>query len=104
MNAFDRAMAALVGDRNIGADAEYYVPPSTTRTPLRVVVSQPDQAVAGFQLSSMVESTIITVAVADLEDPPEQGDRFDVCGELFEVREVQRDATRTAWRVVCRTC
>lgn len=104
MNAFAAAMAVLLADPNMGTDAEYYIGPLNVRHPMRVIVSRPDQAAAGFQLSSTVDTCVITVAVAGFPEQPVRGGFFDVAGDLFEVREVERDATRTAWRIVCRPC
>jgi hypothetical protein len=104
MNAFERAMGVLVADRNMGVDAEYYVGPWNVRHPMRVIVSRPDQAAAGFQLSSVTETAIITVAVAGFPEQPVKGGFFDVGGDVYRVEQAERDETRAAWRCECKPC
>jgi hypothetical protein len=104
MNAFAAAMAVLLADRNMGADAEYYLDLSSHRHPVRVIVSRPDQAAAGFTLSSVTETAIITVAVAGFPEQPIKGAYFDVGGDVYRVEQAGRDETRTAWRCECKPC
>lgn len=104
MNAFAAAAAVLCADANLGDDAEYYVAPWNVRHPVRVILSRPDVAAAGFQLSSTVGSYTIQLPVAALADPPVEGGRFDVAGEVYEVRQAQRDETRTMWVLECALC
>jgi hypothetical protein len=104
VNAFDAAMAVLLTDPNLGTDAEYYVAPWNVRHPLRVIVSRPDLAAAGFQLSTVNETAIITVAVAGFPEQPIKGGFFDVGGDVYRVEQAERDETRTAWRCECKPC
>jgi hypothetical protein len=104
MNAFAAAMAVLVADCNMGVEAEYYVPPSATKTGLRVIVSRPDEAAAGFQLSTVTATAVITVAAAEFPGVPVRGGRFDVGSECYQVEQAERDETRAAWRCECKPC
>jgi hypothetical protein len=104
VNAFDRAMGALVADRNMGLEAEYYLDLSSVRHAMRAIVSRPDQAAAGFQLSSVTDTAIITVAVAGFPEQPVKGGYFDVGGDVYRVEQAERDETRAAWRCECKPC
>lgn len=104
MNAFAAAAAVLCNDANLGADAEYYAPPWNVRHKLRVIVSRPDEATAGFQLSSVVPAVVISAPVAAFLEPPVEGGRFDVAGEVYEVRQAERDVTRAMWDMECARC
>ncbi|WP_191085630.1 head-tail joining protein [Roseococcus microcysteis] len=104
MNAFAAAAAVLCANPDLGDDAEYYVAPWNVRHQVRVILSRPDVAAVGFQLSSTVGSYTISLPVAALPEAPVEGGRFDVAGEIYEVRQAQRDETRTMWVVECSLC
>ena len=100
MSAFAAAMAALVTDPNLGAEAVYR--PGGTGAPigLRVLRSSPDRVADAFGTEILSATNILSVAIAFLPDLA-AGDSFALGPDLLTVTHAERDASGTAWRVLC---
>jgi hypothetical protein len=100
MSAFADAMAALVADPNLGTDAVHRQGGTGVPIAVRVLRSSPDRVAAAFGTEILSATDTLSVAIADLPDLA-PGDSF-VCGpDLLTVTHAERDATGTAWRVLC---
>lgn len=101
MNAFADAMAALVADPNLGAEAVYRQGGTGPAVPVRVLRSSPDRVAGAFGTEVLSATDILSVAIAVLPDLA-AGDRFALGPDLLTVTHAERDASGTAWRVLCR--
>ena len=99
MNAFDAAMAALVADPNLGADAVYRQGGTGPAVPVRVLRSSPDRVADAFGTEILSATDILSVAIAVLPDLA-AGDSFALGPDLLTVTHAERDASGTAWRVL----
>jgi len=100
MNAFAAAMTALVADPNLGADAVYLQGGTGTPIALRVLRSSPDRIADAFGTEIVSATDILSVAIATLPDLV-VGDSFALGADLLTVTHAERDASGTAWRVLC---
>jgi hypothetical protein len=100
MSAFADAMAALVADPNLGADAIYRQGGTGAPIVLRVLRSTPDRVGEAFGTEILAATDILSVAIAVLPDVA-AGDRFALGPDLLTVTHAERDASGTAWRVLC---
>jgi hypothetical protein len=100
MNAFDVAMASLIADAHLGVDALYRQGGTGAPISLRVLRSSPDRMADAFGTEVISASDILSLAIATLPDIA-SGDTFLIGGEVLTVRHAERDASGTAWRVVC---
>jgi hypothetical protein len=100
MSAFAAAMAALVADPNLGAEAVYRRGGTGPAVAVRVVRSSPDRVADGFGTEILSASDILAVAIATLPDLA-AGDSFALGPDLLTVTHAERDASGTAWRVLC---
>ncbi len=100
MSAFAAAMAALTGDPNLGTDAVYRAGGTGPPFPLRVLRSSPDRVASAFATDILSASDILSVAIATLPDLA-PGDSFALGADLLTVTHAERDASGTAWRVLC---
>ncbi|WP_149538824.1 head-tail joining protein [Siccirubricoccus phaeus] len=100
MNAFDAAMAALVADPNLGMEAVYRQGGTGAPIALRVLRSSPDRVADAFGTGILQATDILSVAVATLPDLA-AGDGFALGPDLLTVTHAERDASGTAWRVLC---
>jgi hypothetical protein len=100
MNAFADAMAALVADPNLGSEAVYRQGGSGAPVTLRVLRSSPDRVADAFGTEILSATDILSVAVATLPDLA-AGDTFMIGPDLLSVTHAERDASGTAWRVLC---
>lgn len=100
MNAFDAAMAALVADPNLGMEAVYRQGGTGAPIALRVLRSSPDRVADAFGTGILQATDILSVAVATLPDLA-AGDGFAFGPDLLTVTHAERDASGTAWRVLC---
>jgi len=100
VNAFDAAMAALVTDPNLGVEAVYRQGGIGAPISLRVLRSSPDRVGDAFGTEILSATDILSVAIAGLPDLA-AGDRFALGPDLLTVTHAERDATGTAWRVLC---
>ncbi|MBX6385669.1 MAG: hypothetical protein IRZ07_22280 [Microbispora sp.] len=100
MNAFADAMAVLVADPNLGTDAVYRRGGSGAPVALRVLRSSPDRIADAFGTEILSATDILSVAIATLPDLA-AGDSFALGLDLLTVSHAERDASGTAWRVLC---
>ena len=100
MNAFVDAMAALVADPNLGTEAVYQQGGDGAPIPLRVLRSSPDRVADAFGTEILAATDILSVAIAVLPDLA-AGDSFAIGPDLLTVTHAARDASGTAWRVLC---
>ena len=100
MSAFTAAMAALVADPNLGTEAVYRHGGTGTPIALRVLRSSPDRLADGFGIEILSATDILSVAIATLPDLV-AGDSFALGPDLLTVTHAERDASGTAWRVLC---
>jgi hypothetical protein len=100
VNAFADAMAALVADPNLGAEAVYRTGGSGTPVVLRVLRSSPDRVADAFGTEILSATDILSVAIAVLPNLA-AGDSFALGPDLLTVTHAERDASGTAWRVLC---
>jgi hypothetical protein len=103
MSAFAGAMAALLVDPNIGADAEYRRPPGEWAA-LRVVRSAPDEQVSGLGgLGSRAGSLSLVVAADALAVlgllSPLRGDEVLLAGVAYSVEDTEADTLAVSWRL-----
>ena len=100
MNVFANAMAVLAADPNLGADAVYRQGGSGPAVPVRVLRSSPDRVADAFGTDILSATDILSVAIAVLPDLA-AGDSFAIGPDLLTVSHAERDASGTAWRVLC---
>ena len=100
MNAFADAMAALVADPNLGVEAVFRQGGSGPPIAVRVLRSSPDRVAAAFGTGILQATDILSVAIASLPDLA-AGDSFALGPDLLTVIHAERDASGTAWRVLC---
>ena len=99
MTAFTAAMAVLVADPNLGADATWQRGGGTV-VALRVLRASPDQLRDAFGTGLIQATDVLTVPIAALPDLA-AGDTFTLGGEILTVQHAERDAAGVAWRVLC---
>lgn len=100
MSAFDAAMASLIADAHLGVDAQYRQGGTGAPVSLRVLRSSPDRMADAFGTEVISASDILSLAIAALPDIA-AGDSFLIGNEVLTVRHAERDATGTAWRILC---
>ena len=100
MSAFGDAMASLIADPHLGCDAEYREGGTGAPVSLRVLRSSPDRMADAFGTEVISASDILSLAIATLPDIA-PGDSFAIGADLLTVRHAERDATGTAWRILC---
>jgi hypothetical protein len=100
MSAFDAAMASLIADAHLGVDAQYRQGGIGAPISLRVLRSSPDRMADAFGTEVISASDILSLAIATLPDIA-SGDTFSIGGEVLTVRHAERDASGTAWRILC---
>jgi hypothetical protein len=100
MSAFAAAMAALVADPNLGAEAVYRQVGTGPAVPVRVLRSSPDRVADAFGTEILSATDILSVAIATLPDLA-ASDSFAIGADLLTVTHAERDASGTAWRVLC---
>ena len=100
MSAFADAMTALVADPNLGTEAVYRQGGTGPAVPVRVLRSSPDRVADAFGTEIVSASDILAIATATLPDLA-AGDSFAVGADLLTVSHAERDASGTAWRVLC---
>lgn len=100
MNAFADALAALVADPNLGGEAVYRQGGDGPPVTLRVLRSSPDRVANAFGTGILSATDILSVAIATLPDIA-AGDSFGIGADLLTVTHAERDASGTAWRVLC---
>ena len=100
MNAFADAMAALVADPNLGSEAVYRQGGDGAPIAVRVLRSSPDRVANAFGTEILSATDILSVAVAARPDIA-AGDNFAFGADLLTVTHAERDASGTAWRVLC---
>lgn len=100
MNAFADAMAALVADPNLGSDAVYRQGGTGPAVPVRILRSSPDRVADAFGTEILSATDILSIAIATLSDLA-AGDIFALGPDLLTVTHAERDASGTAWRVLC---
>ena len=100
MSAFGDAMASLIADPHLGVDAQYRQGGTGAPVSLRVLRSSPDRMADAFGTEMISASDILSLAIATLPDIA-PGDSFAIGADLLTVRHAERDATGTAWRILC---
>ena len=100
MNAFAAAMDVLVADPNLGTQAVYRQGGSGAPVSVRVLRSSPDRVAAAFGTDVLSATDILAVAIAVLPDLA-AGDTFTLDPDTLTVQHAERDASGTAWRVLC---
>ncbi|PWS36228.1 hypothetical protein DFH01_13635 [Falsiroseomonas bella] len=100
MTAFADAMAALLADPNLGVEAVYRHGGIGPAVPVRVLRSSPDRVADAFGTEILSATDILSVATAVLPDLT-AGDSFGLGPDLLTVTHAERDASGTAWRVLC---
>nr|WP_211187262.1 hypothetical protein [Neoroseomonas marina] len=93
-------MRALVADPNLGAEAVYRQGGTGPAVPVRVLRSSPDRVADAFGTEILSATDILSVAIATLPDLA-AGDSFALGADLLIVTHAERDASGTAWRVLC---
>jgi hypothetical protein len=100
VTAFDAAMAALIADPHLAVEAIYRAGGNGPPVPLRVLRSSPDRVADAFGTPVLQATDVLVVSVADLATVS-AGDTFTIGAAILIVQHAERDATGTAWRVVC---
>jgi hypothetical protein len=100
MSAFGGAMASLIADAHLGVDAQYRQGGTGAPISLRVLRSSPDRMADAFGTEVISGSDILSLAIATLPDIA-AGDSFLIGNEVLTVRHAERDASGTAWRILC---
>ena len=100
MSAFGDAMASLIADPHLGCAAQYRQGGIGASVSLRVLRSSPDRMADAFGTEVISGSDILSLAIATVPDIA-SGDTFSIGGEVLTVRHAERDASGTAWRVLC---
>lgn len=100
MSAFAVAMAALVADPNLGVEAVYRKGGTGAPVALRVLRSSPDRVADAFATEIIAATDILAVPIAALPNLT-AGDTLAIGPDLLTVTSATRDATGTAWRVLC---
>lgn len=100
MSAFAAAMAALVADPNLGVEAAYRQGGMGAPIALRVLRSSPDRVADAFATEIIAATDILSVPIVALPNLT-AGDTLTVGPDLLTVTSATRDATGTAWRVLC---
>jgi len=100
MSAFADAMAALVADPNLGVEAVYRQGSTGAPVSLRVLRSSPDRVADAFGTEILAATDILSVAIAVLPNLA-AGDSFAIGPDLLTATHAERDASSTAWRVLC---
>lgn len=103
MSAFAGAMAVLLADPNLGADAEYRRSPSAW-TAMRVVRSAPDEQLGGLGGAGSRAGSLSVVIAADALAaldllPPLRGDEVLLAGAAYRVEDAEADALGVSWRL-----
>ena len=101
MNAFAEALAALVADPNLGVEAIYRQGGTGPAVAVRVLRSSPDRVGEAFGTEILAATDILSIAIAVLPGLA-AGDSFALGPDLLTVTHAERDASGTAWRVLCR--
>ena len=100
MSAFAAAMDVLVADPNLGVEAVYRSGGTGPAVPARVLRSSPERVANAFGTEILSATDILSVAIAVLPDLA-AGDSFALGADLLTVTHAERDASGTAWRVLC---
>ena len=100
MSAFAGAMGALVADPNLGVEAVYRQGGTGPAIAVRVLRSSPDRVGDAFGTEILSATDILSVAIAVLPDLA-AGDSFALGPDLLTVTHAERDASGSAWRVLC---
>ena len=100
MTAFAAAMDVLAADPNLGVGAIYRQGGAGPPIAVRVLRSSPDRTAAAFGTDILSATDILSVAIAALPDLA-AGDSFALGPDLLTVTHAERDASGTAWRVLC---
>ncbi|MBR0670739.1 head-tail joining protein [Neoroseomonas soli] len=100
MNAFADAMTALVADPNLGTEAVYRQGGTGAPVAVRVLRSSPDRVADAFGTEILAATDILSIAITVLPDVA-AGDSFALGPDLLTVTHAERDASGTAWRVLC---
>ena len=100
MSAFAAAMIALVADPNLGVEAVYRQGGAGAPIALRVLRSSPDRVTDAFATEIITATDILSVPILVLPTLA-AGDTLTVGPDLLTVTSATRDATGTAWRVLC---
>lgn len=100
MSAFDAAMATLIADPNLGVEAVYRQGGTGAPIALRVLRSSPDRVADAFGTPILQASDILVVPIAALPSWT-AGDSFTLGSDVLTIQHAERDATGTAWRVLC---
>ena len=92
MSAFDAAMATLLADPNMGADAEWQAAAGGAWQPVRALLSAPAELVPGLGGTSGRAIAIqATIRAADLTQTPRRGDLLRLAGNTYRVETVEPD-------------
>jgi hypothetical protein len=100
MSAFGDAMASLIADPHLGCSVQYRQGGTGAPISLRVLRSSPDRMADAFGTEVISASDILSLAIATLPDIA-AGDSFSIGNEVLTVRHAERDASGTAWRILC---
>ena len=92
MSAFDAAMATLLADPNMGADAEWQAAAGDAWTGIRLLLSAPAELLPGLGATSGRAIAVqATIRAADLTQPPRRGDLLRLAGTTYRVETVEAD-------------
>jgi hypothetical protein len=100
VSAFDAAMAALIADPHLAVEAIYRAGGNGPPVALHVLRSSPDRVADAFGTEILATTDILSVAITTLPLLA-AGDSFTLGSDVLTVQHAERDATGTAWRVVC---
>jgi hypothetical protein len=101
MNAFDRAMGALVADRNMAVDATYRPLSGPSRSLRAIRARQREVGFGAADAGAVLGPETATISAADVEAPPRRGDVIEFSQyEAFKVERAELDDLRTSWTLV----
>ena len=100
-NAFDAGLRVLFNDRNVGVPAVYITADGARPTALRVVLSEPSDAVQGTTLGRVIaDSLVAQMLVSDVPIRPASGARLVLRGRNYRLSDVTRSTDGRVWRAV----
>ena len=101
MNAFQQAMQAIAADPNQGQDAIYTPGPGRTGLAViavRVVLSRPFEATAGFgAIGAVAPAAVAVIAIDALPYQPRRNDTLQIGGTGWRVETPEADPVGASW-------
>ena len=98
MTAFEEALDDLFADANLGRDALWRSGGVGAGVPVRLMLRQPDESAALFDVHANLPKLAAEVRVSEVASAAE-GDLLEVDGASYRVRGAERDSERLLWRL-----